>query len=543
MLRDYQADAVRGMSNILYSENKRTALMQLPTGAGKTAVVSEIIQSVFSKNRRAWFVVPRNELLSQASAHLSKWKVPHGVISAGSYESRAYLVHVVSKDSLLRRLGKIKNFPDILIFDEAHVALDAQMKIIACMPSTAKIIGVTATPERADGRGLSDVYEGVYYGPSIPFLTEGGYLSPMRYFAPPISGLDDLHYKGGEADADELDELLKARRVYGKATEYYSRYGRRQDGSLMPALGFCRSVKAARVTASGFREAGFSFESIDGAMPRGKQKALIEGLRAGKLHGLCCADLLTYGFDAPLIEYGFSLRPTMSRALYFQMVGRGLRPYTDKTTGYEKKGFLFFDHVNMINTHRDSRYPGVPLFYIDGLKWNFTGRDKRKKEKLPPVSSRLCPYIDYQYCNKKTCAGCAELPEGIKKDTPEIFVNIKLAEAPKPVSFYALAPEEKRDVQDKISGAVEAYNELSEAGADISGPVKDLVDTAKKLNRNVMWVYWTLTPEGRHTVNIPLLYAIEKAAGYKRGWVFYKTKELRDRQKEKLKENLGRIIK
>jgi len=194
-LRKYQQDQVDGARKVL--ARARSVLLQAPTGSGKTVQFSDITARTTKNGHCTWIIVPRNELLKQASDHLAKHKVPHGLISAQSRESRAYKVHVVSKDTLIRRYDKIKNWPDLMIMDEAHLYLDRQIEIASHLPEHTKIIGYTATPERLDGRGLSTASGGLYdeivYGPSIAELIEMGYLSNMRYFCPPMEGLEELH--------------------------------------------------------------------------------------------------------------------------------------------------------------------------------------------------------------------------------------------------------------------------------------------------------------------------------------------------------------
>lgn len=591
MLRDYQSAEYTAVRAQTITHD--AVLAQLATGGGKTPIVSEITKSAYLKGRRVWFAAPRNELVGQASAHFTKWGVPHGIIAAGCEESRAYMVHVVSKDTLLRRLDRIKNWPDLLVFDECHIALDAQIKIIAAAALARaalglppmKIIGMTATPERLDGRGLSEVYESIVYGPSIPWLTDRGFLSQLRYFAPPIEGLDKIHRKGTEYDADELEALLEKRKVYGDVIGYYEKYGTVKHTSISlpgqavirtnenyakgkPALIFCRSVKSAYETAERFCKAGFNFHCIEGNLPPAELKTLIKALRDGKIDGLTNCDIATYGLDIPRIEYGASIRPTLSRALYFQKVGRILRPYEDAATGYKKEEALFFDHANLVQEHQLPEFPGIPLFYLDQIDWNFNGREKRAKAKADPTGLRLCPHLDYQYCEKPSCSGCP------LKDPAEIdarksgleVVDAKLEERHAPLHFSDLQPEEKRDVQDRIGRATDAvmggmsvFEELPALGKHpkpeeilareaefkrlLSGPVGELLKIAAELGRSPMWVYFWLTekenakrnaegkPE-RKTVNVTLVHEIGRQCGYKSGWSWFKIKELRAGRKE-----------
>ena len=521
ILRDYQNHLIDELRESLRIH--RAVFLQLPTGGGKTAIISELTHTAHGRGYRVWFVVPRNELLIQASEHFRKWNIPHGLISANSQESRAYSVHIVSKDTLLRRLGRIKNWPDLLIFDEGHIALDAQIKIVSCLPPTTKIISQSATPERLDGRGLSEVYDDIVYGPSIPWLTARGFLSSLRYFAPPIEGLDSIHRKGTEYDANELDDLLKKRHVYGDVINYYKKYGRRDDGTNKSALIFCRSVKSAYDVAERFRAAGFRFECVEGTMGAKERREMIGGLRDGTLDGLTNADLCTYGLDVPRVEYGASIRPTLSRALYFQMVGRILRPFPGKSEA------LFFDHANLVQEHSDPRSPGTPLFYLDDITWNFSGREKRERASAPS-ELKLCPLIDYRYCDRSTCVGCEYRdPNQIDPRRAALpVVEADLTERTPAASWASLDPAEKRDVQDRIARATErARIPAADGGIDIEA-VRELLAVADELGRSFMWVYHTIC-EGRITANVSLLHAIARVKKYSPGWVWYKQKELRQR--------------
>jgi superfamily II DNA or RNA helicase len=392
MLRDYQQTLYTQAREQL-AKNK-SIFIQLATGGGKTAIFSSMCESVFQKDKRAWIIVPRKELLMQGSNHLGKWKVPHGIISAGNDESRAFKIHVVSKDTLIRRYDKIKNWPDLLIFDEAHLYLDRQKEIVSHLPDHSKVIGFSATPERLDGRGLSELYESLIEGPSIPWLTERGFLTNLRYYAPPLQGIENIHKRGTELDEEELEELLKRRKVYGELVGHYEKYGKGKA-----ALIFCRSVKSAYHTAERFQEKGFNFHCLEGKMPAKKRRDLIQAHKMGEIDGLTNCDLATYGLDIPRIEYGASIRPTLSRALYFQMIGRILRPFEDPITGYKKEEALFFDHVNLVLEHQEDKFPGVPPHYVHHIEWNFTGTEKRKRKKKD-ANMRLCPFLDYMYCEK-----------------------------------------------------------------------------------------------------------------------------------------------
>ena len=507
-LRPYQKEAVNDLRQEFKTHNR--VFLQLPTGGGKTVIISQIAKNAFDRDFRVWFIVPRNELLEQASEHFFKWKIPHGIIKAGMQESRAYKIHIVSKDTLMRRIksDKIKNFPDMCIFDEGHVAIDQQIKIISCLPEKSISLGISATPERTDGRGLSDIYQSIVYGPSIKDLIEMHYLSNFKYFCPPIEGLETLHRKGTEYDADELDALLKKRAVYGKAISHYREYADKK-----PCIVFCRNVKTAEDTAQKFREAGYNFESIDGRMSSGKRKAILNGVRDGKLHGVTSVDLCIYGLDIPRLEVAIMLRPTTSRAVFYQQIGRILRPQDGKTA-------IILDHVNNLIEH------GHPL---QDYEWQFYGKEKRGKNKgKSPDLLKLCPKC-FMYFVGDSCDNCGSSRDK-RKQVEFVEVDGRLIEQKGPVPLKDRDFEEQREFHDRINACKDEYNEALKLGKIDYGPVKNLCFLADQLGYSIMWVYHQLN-ELEHAINTPLLFAISKVKGYKSGWVHFKKQEMQKRNR------------
>jgi superfamily II DNA or RNA helicase len=491
--------------------------MQLPTGGGKTVIVSQMVSTASKRNHIIWFVVPRNEIMDQTQEHFLKWKINHAVIAANRNESIAYSVHVVSKDTLIRRIkaGKIKKYPSFIIFDEAHVAIDQQAFIISHLPEDTKVLAISATPERTDGRGLSDIYQDIVYGPSIRELVELGYLAQMRYFSPPLEGIESLHRKGTEYDADELEALLKRRAVYGKAIQHYKEIAHER-----PAIVFCRNIKSAEVTAHKFREAGYNFESIDGRMSKKKRKAILDGVRDGRLHGVTSVDLCIYGLDIPKLEVAIMLRPTISKAVFFQQIGRVLRPAHDKTA-------IIIDHVSNMAEF------GYPLH---DQEWNFYGREKRKPKGKSADVLKLCTKC-FLYYSGSTCPNCGN-ENAPRKPGNIMEIDGRLVEIKGPIKLADRDNEERREIQDAINTALKACRTAEQSGEIDPGAVGELLKIAEDIGRSAMWVYWKLSAtytdkdgnvKRRNTVNTPLLHEIKRQKGYANGWAWYKQKEIRER--------------
>lgn len=555
-LREYQQTIYIQLRELL--KQHRCICVQLATGGGKTPLASAIVESVFNKDKRAWFITPRRELVGQASKHFRKWNVPHGIIDAKNQESRAYSIFVVSKETLSRRWDKIKNWPDLIIIDECHLNLDFQIELKKQAPEKTVIIGITATPERGDGRGLSVQAEGIYEklieGPSIPELTSQGYLSPLRYFSPPLEGLSDLKITRGEYDEEELEELLQRRKVYGDMVSHYERHGKGKS-----ALIFCSSIKSSEHAAERFRDKGYKFYSISSETPDTRRTDLIKWINDGTIDGLCGCDIFIYGLDVPRVEYGASIRPTLSRAVYMQSIGRIIRPWVDEVTGYKKVEALFFDHVNNILEHQDDNYPGIPLHYVPNIHWNFEGREKRGKYKCLKCNNfdrenfyckhfkeslkvselktrckffvginniRLCPHLDFMYCDKPACSGCSHNPDKSVTDARKdmVIIPADLEELKKPIPLADMDIEDRRTVEDKIGNAILEYK--TNPGPN---PVKILLEIADSCGYSVYWVYWRLTPDNQHTVNVPVLAEICRQRGYKPGWIHIASQKVKAR--------------
>ena len=516
-LRPYQEELVSAASEALFKKNHRSVLLQAPTGTGKTAIFSDILSKLSAKKKKAWVIVPRKEILSQASQSLLRWKTNHGIIAPGRHETGAYDVHVVSGDTLIRRYDKIKNFPDYIIFDEAHIFLDRQLEIAEKF-NQARFIGFTATPERMDGRGLSKsaggIYDSMVESYSIPWFTERDYLVPLWYYKPPIEGIDKLHLKGTETDAGELDELLEKYKVYGEVIEHY-----RLHADKKPALVFCRDVKSAYKTAEKFRQAGYEFYCIEGKMSDKERRGLLDGLRTGRIHGLTNCEIATYGLDIPRVEVGICLRPTLSRELYMQMIGRIIRPYTGKDKA------IFIDHVNNVYEHQEEAYPGVPLHHVPHIKWNFDGTEKRKRRKKDEeeLSLKYCPSCS-MYFEGATCPYCgAAARQRTEKKQEQINVSLQVVV---PQKLEERPPDERREFIDKINAAAREFYSGADDGKILPGPVGEMLKLAEHLGRPVLWVYWKLSTKNKHTVNVSLLSEIARQKNYKKGWVFFQKGEI-----------------
>lgn len=361
-LRDYQHEIINKI-RAEYRHGAKAPLLQSPTGSGKTVMFAYITESAARKGNRVTILVHRQELLLQTSRALFDIGVQHGLIAPG-HSMTTDNIQVASVQTLVRRLGFYPE-PDLLIIDEAHhTAAGSWQKILEAYKNT-KLLGVTATPVRLDGRGLG-IHSGGHFdtlilGPSVNELVEQGYLSKPVVYAPPTNvDLTGLRKKFGDFVVGQLTERLDKPTITGSAVEHYIKIC-----PGVPAIVFCSSVAHAEHVAAQFNEAGIAAESIDGTLQDWERKSRIEYLGKGRIKVLTSCDIISEGTDIPIVTTAILLRPTQSTGLYLQQVGRCLRPHENKPRA------IILDHVGNAYRH------GFPDYERE---WTLDGENNGKRK-------------------------------------------------------------------------------------------------------------------------------------------------------------------
>lgn len=389
-LRPYQSLALAEV-RAEFARKRRRVLLVSPTGSGKTVAFAAIVKGATDRGQQTLILAHRAELIDQISAALDQFGIKHSFIAAGYPYQQWAPVHVASVQTVVRRLGKIA-YPTFIVCDEAHHILAATYRqILAAFPH-AKLLGVTATPRRASGDGLGEVFESMVLGPSVAELISAGYLSPFKCYGPPTINTAGLHVRAGEFIQSEVAAVVDKPSVMGDAIAHYRKLS---DGK--PAVVFCYSIEHSQATAAAFREAGYKFEHIDGGFDREARRQIITDFRSGRVTGLCSVDLVGEGFDVPGIHCGILLRPTASEGLYLQQVGRVLRPAGGKDCA------VVMDHAG-----NAARF-GLP---DEERGWSLDGATKRAKSAKPKLSVRICPQCwAAQSSQRQTCVECdAQFP-------------------------------------------------------------------------------------------------------------------------------------
>jgi superfamily II DNA or RNA helicase len=386
-LRDYQESAVQAVRDSFRAGHKKTLLVS-PTGSGKTVIFSYIAAGMAKNNKRILIVAHRRELLKQISGALKKVGVSHAVLSGGTPGIPIANVVVASVFTLVRRMKAMKPF-DLIIGDEAHhFTPDSSWgKVVAGFPS-ARVLGVTATPERLDGKGMGQMFDDMVMGPTVAELTAQGFLSHAVVYAPSAPDLGSVGTRMGDYVSKQLEDAMDKPIITGSAVKHYGKYA---DGKK--AIAFCVSVKHAKDVAEDFRNAGYDASHIDGGMDDTERDGVLKAFEDGRVQILTSCDLVSEGFDLPSVEVAILLRPTKSLGLFLQQCGRAIRPHPDK------ERTIILDHAG--NTARHG-------FIDDERDWSladgFVANRGKNAEKV--VSVRTCTACFAVHKPTPTCPMC-----------------------------------------------------------------------------------------------------------------------------------------
>lgn len=387
-LRPYQVDCVARL-RASYAAGHRAPILQLPTGAGKTVIFSHVAAGATAKGRSVLVVAHRRELIRQASDKLLAAGVPHGIIAAGTRPDPAMAVQVGSVQTAARRLTGLRPF-DLIVVDEAHHARAAQYELLFDTQPGAKLVGVSATPARLDGRGLGiaagGVFDDLISGPAVAELIAGGYLCRARVFAPAERlNLRGVPTRGGDYAPGALAAVMDRPGLTGDAVEQYRR---RADHA--PAIAFCTSIKHAEHVAEQFRDAGYRAQHVHGGMPAADRDAVIGGLGTGEVEVVASCDLISEGLDVPAVGAVLLLRPTQSLVLHMQQIGRGMRP------AHNKDALIVLDHAG--NTLRHDLPDAERVWSLDGVQKQAPADGWRCPEcgAVNPPGTLVCSECDYE---------------------------------------------------------------------------------------------------------------------------------------------------
>ena len=366
-LFDYQEDMKERIEKALRLH--RSVMAQMPTGTGKTYLLTAVIDSFVSNNpkEKVWIVAHRRELVSQIDETVRKF---HSY-SASNTSSLLSSVKAMSIQWLSKHYDEIEEEPGMIVIDEAHHALAKTYKEMWERFPKAKFLGLTATPCRLNGKGFTDLFDVLVQSWGIPEFISKGRLATYDFVSIKSDGvtqrlIDSLQKRGADGDYQnkEMDMLLNKKPSIERLYQSLEEYGKGRKG-IVYAINISHAQKITKL----YQEHGVKAIAIDSKTPATERQQDIEAFKKGDIQVLVNVDIFSEGFDCPDVEFVQLARPTLSLAKYLQMVGRGLR------VAKGKKNCVIIDNVGLY------RVFGLPS-QVWNWKATFEGKLKygRKKE-------------------------------------------------------------------------------------------------------------------------------------------------------------------
>ncbi len=400
-LRDYQTKAHMDLRDG-FAIGHRSMLLQAPTGSGKTVIAAQLIHGAEERGSPCIFFAHRRELIYQCSDKLKEFGVTHGMIMSGEFEDSWPLVQIASIDTFRARAMKRQKLKwppaKVVIIDEAHRSLaPTYLKMIERYKDMgAVILGLTATPMRADGKGLGHVYDHMVQTPNVQELINRGYLVMPKHFAPTIPDLMGVKTTRGDYNETQLQEVMDRNELVGDTISNWMRLaGDRQ--TIVFASGVAHSIHLR----DEFLKAGVKAAHIDGTTPDYERDKIIKQVRERKIQVICNCMVLTEGFDEPSLSCCVLARPTKNYGLYLQMAGRVLRPADNKEDAY------IIDHSGAVYRHGRVNEPFMWSLDTKGVPEKETARQQRLREKTT-ITCVKCSAI---YSGQLNCPMCNHVPE------------------------------------------------------------------------------------------------------------------------------------
>ena len=368
-LFDYQEDMKERIEKALRLH--RSVMAQMPTGTGKTYLLTVVIDSFVSNNpmEKVWIVAHRRELVSQIDETVRKF---HSY-SASNTSTLLSSVKAVSIQWLSKHYDEIEEEPGMIVIDEAHHALAKTYKEMWERFPKAKFLGLTATPCRLNGKGFTDLFDVLVQSWDVPEFISKGRLATYDFVSIKSDGvtqrlIDSLQKRGADGDYQnkEMDMLLNKKPSIERLYRSLEEFGKDRKG-IVYAINISHAQKITKL----YQENGVKAIAIDSKTPATERQQDIEAFKKGDIQVLVNVDIFSEGFDCPDVEFVQLARPTLSLAKYLQMVGRGLR------VAKGKKNCVIIDNVGLYR-----------VFGLPSQVWNwnamFEGKLKVGKRKETP---------------------------------------------------------------------------------------------------------------------------------------------------------------
>lgn len=394
-LRDYQEVCIGEVRIAL--RQFRNVLLQSPTGSGKTAMATHMLSNVKAKQKRGFFICHRRELVDQTAKTFDKFGLPYGYIAAGIPPNFHQQIQICSIDTLKNRVDKVPT-PDFCIWDEAHHLGAAGWTAVHEYYSRAYHVGLSATPQRLDGKGLDDRFDHLVRGPEVSWLIDNGMLAEYKLYSIPGVDMSGVHTRMGDFVKAESENAMDKRAITGNIISHWKKHA--QDKLT---IGFAVSVKHSLHIVEQFKSEGVRAAHIDAKTSREERRSTLRAFARGEIQVLFNVALFAEGFDIAAnsgmdVTVGavIDAAPTQSLGSWLQRCGRALRPQDDHA--------IILDHAGNAARH------GLPC---QKRNWTLKGREVGSKfdseSKDPEVRMKQCPECFHNHKPMPACPDCGHV--------------------------------------------------------------------------------------------------------------------------------------
>jgi DNA repair protein RadD len=415
-LRPYQERVVFETEAALASGDR--VILVAPTGSGKTVMGAAVAKHAAEQHRGVLFLAHRREIIDQTSRKLHAYGVRHGVIIAGADDRLRpqECVQVASVATLWSRGMRSDAMPmpaaDLIIVDECHHApATTYTKIIEHYPD-ARVLGLTATPCRGDGRGLGGHFGKIVEAPQIADLIVEGHLVRGRVYAPVRPDLKGVHTRHGDYVEGELAGRMDTRKLVGDLVSHWLKYGERRRTVV-----FAVNVAHSLHICAEFQSCGIRAEHLDGATPLDEREAILARLSSGETEVVTNCMVLTEGWDCPEVGCCVLARPTKKMGLFRQMIGRVLRPADGKADA------IVLDHSGAVYLHG---LPEDPVLWTLDPDEVAVSPQHAKRSERPETSLIECTQCSAMRMGGKPCPACGFMPKRPARDVVFADGNLSL---------------------------------------------------------------------------------------------------------------------
>jgi superfamily II DNA or RNA helicase len=389
-LRNYQTEHID--EALTDFKTLRSIMLQMPTGTGKTHVFCDIAKNFCkTEKKRVLILAHRNELIFQIKERLERFGFHAGIIKSGHIIDDTRQIQIASVQTLIRK-NKIIFLSNIslIIVDEAHhTPSKTYIEILKVyQKEQTKLLGVTATPIRLDGKGFDKIFDKLICSYSLKWFIINKYLSPIKHYASDIIKLENISVvknREGYKDYDEkqTEKYYLNKTVMADIIDSYKKFGENKKSVV-----FAVTINHAEEIEKRFKEAGYNATVISSLTSPAERKYKVEKFKAGEITILVNVDIFSEGFDCPDIEVVQIVKPTKSLVKYLQMVGRVMRTFKNKKYGiildnsclWQDHGLVTDEREWILNGCITKKHDFENLFFSDGS----SGSDayKRKLKEL-----------------------------------------------------------------------------------------------------------------------------------------------------------------